>query len=242
VVNRVCYTEGLTIKRILLVIAAVVLCLALIEVVNLLELKANIGRYADYWRSQATASGNFTYVVLGDSAAQGLGASKPQLGYVGLLAKQIAQTTGKQVRVVNLSVSGAQTEDVINKQLPELKNYKPDLLTVEIGANNVTHWDSALFSKQYNQLAQALPAGTIVANVPYFGGRIRLNTQALAASEIIAQAAATYQLKLVDLQAYTHTRQSIRNYSWDLFHPSNQGYKNWDAAFWQVIQPTLVSK
>src|SRR5665213_2742027 len=83
VVNRVCYTEGLTIKRILLVIAAVVLCLALIEVVNLLELKANIGRYADYWRSQATASGNFTYVVLGDSAAQGLGASKPQLGYVG---------------------------------------------------------------------------------------------------------------------------------------------------------------
>ena len=230
------------IKRIAVIFVAVLLCLVFIEVVNLLELKANIGRYADYWRTQATASGDFTYVVLGDSAAQGLGASKPQFGYVGLLAKQIAQTTGKRVRVVNLSVSGAQTEDVINKQLPELKNYKPDLLTVEIGFNNVTHWNPTTFAEQYNQLASALPAGTIVANVPYFGGRIRLNPEAVAANKIIAQAATRYQLKLVDLQTYTHDRQSLFNYSWDLLHPSNRGYHNWNAAFWQVVRPTLPTK
>lgn len=229
-------------KRILLSLAAIIICLVLVEIVNLLELKANIGRYTNYWRAQTTANGNFTYVALGDSAAQGLGASKPELGYVGLLAKQIAQATGKRVRIVNLSVSGAQIEDVINKQLPELKNYKPDLLTVEIGANNVTHWNPTLFTKQYNQLAQALPPGTIISNIPYFGGRIRRNTQAIVASQIIAQAADTYHLKLVDLQSYTREHQSIRNYSWDLFHPSNRGYRNWDAAFWQVIEPTLPPK
>jgi len=229
-------------KRILLVVVIVIAGLVLIEIFNLLELKASIGRYATYWRQQATLSGGFTYVALGDSAAQGIGASKPQLGYVGLLGEQIAQTTGKRVRIINLSVSGAQVEDVIKHQLPELKHYKPDLITVEIGANNVNHWDQQIFTKQYDELAQALPPGTIVANIPYFGGRIRHNAQAITASQIIAEAAARYHLKLVDLQTYTRQRQSILDYSSDLFHPSNHGYRNWDAAFWQVVRLTLKSE
>jgi lysophospholipase L1-like esterase len=232
----------MTAKRVLLIVIVVIVGLALIEIFNLLQLKANIHRYATYWQEQTSKSGDFTYVALGDSAAQGLGASAPQKGYVGLLAQQIAATTGKNVRIVNLSVSGAQIQDVLNKQLPELKNYKPDLLTVEIGANNVTHWDEATFTKQYTELAAALPPGTIVANIPYFGGRIRLNTQAITASQIIARIAVKYDLKVVDLQTYTRQRQSIFNYSSDLFHPSNRGYRNWAAAFWLVVSPSLSDK
>jgi acyl-CoA thioesterase-1 len=230
-------------RRILLFVVVLVLFLLLIEVFNVLELKASIGRYASYWKQQASKNGEFTYIALGDSAAQGVGASSPSLGYVGLLAKQISAATGQSVRVINLSVSGAQTQDVISKQIPELKDYpKPDLLTLEIGANNVTHWNPELFATQYNHLAQLLPPGSVVSNVPYFGGRIRRNAEAIAASQIIDQAAARYHLKLVDLQDYTRKHQSVFNYSSDFFHPSNRGYRNWDAAFWTVIKPTLDLK
>lgn len=222
---------------ILIVVIALVL-FSLIEIVNLFRLEASIASYATYWKNLPD-SGTFTYVALGDSAAQGIGASKPQLGYVGLLAKQIQQTTGKTVRIVNLSVSGARVADVIAKQLPELKNYKPDLITVEIGANDATHYNAQTFQKQYNELAAALPAGTVIANVPYFGGRIRDNAQALNANQYIQQAAAKYNLPLVDLQTETRQTQSIWNYSSDFFHPSNRGYRNWDAAFWKVVKPLL---
>ena len=226
-------------KRILIILAVVVLALVLIEVVNLYRLKTSIGRYASYWKGQTTKNGEFTYVALGDSAAQGVGASSPQNGYVGLLGKQIANTTGKSVRIVNLSVSGAEVEDVIDKQLPQLKNYKPDLITVEIGSNNVTHWNESAFAAQYNTLAAALPRGTVVANIPYFGGRSHQNDEAVAASKIIAAAAARYHLKLVDLQSYTAQYQSWLNYSWDFFHPSNRGYRIWDAAFWPIVKSAL---
>lgn len=227
------------IKRALLILAVIVVALLLLEAVNLLRLRANISRYATYWQQQKAMTGQFTYVALGDSAAQGLGASQPQRGYVGLLAAQIAATTGETVRTVNLSVTGARINDVLAKQLPELKNYKPDLLTVEIGANDVNHWNERLFTAQYNELAKSLPAGTIIANVPYFGGRIRNNALALKANRIIAQAARQNHLRLVDLQTYTRDHQSLLNYASDLFHPSDKGYRNWDGAFWQVVRPLL---
>jgi acyl-CoA thioesterase-1 len=226
------------IKSILLIVVIIVVALASFEIVALWRLKGNIARYAAYWK-QYPASGTFTYVALGDSAAQGLGASKPQLGYVGLLANQIAAATGKTVRIVNLSVSGAKIEDVLTKQLPELKNYKPDLLTVEIGSNDVVRFNAQTFQTQYDTLAAALPAGTVVSNIPYFGGRIRKNPDAITASQIIGVAATKNKLKLVDLQTETKDHDSLLNYAPDLFHPNDRGYQNWDAAFWQVVKPLV---
>jgi acyl-CoA thioesterase-1 len=223
------------IKKILIVVSIVVLLIVSVEIVKLLQLKSSVGRYADYWKNTTTKSGDFTYVVLGDSAAQGIGANKPERGYVGLLAKHIEQTTGKKVRIINLSVTGATINDVLHNQLPELKNYQPDLLTVEIGSNDVYAYDAAKFRKDYEELASKLPAGTPVANIPYFGGRIRKNDTAIEASQYIADAAHKYNLKLVDLQIETREKQSILNYSADYFHPSNRGYRNWESAFWKVI-------
>ncbi|MGC1177120.1 MAG: SGNH/GDSL hydrolase family protein [Candidatus Saccharimonadales bacterium] len=227
------------IKKVVLGVAVVVLVLAAVEVIALLRLKANLSSYAAYWK-QVPTSGTFTYVALGDSAAQGIGASKPQLGYVGLLADRIEKETGKTVRIVNLSVSGAKIQDVIDKQLPRLQNYKPDLVTIDIGANNVAgRYDARVFQKEYDQLAAALPKGTIVGNMPYFGGRIRHNAQALDANKLITAATKKYDLKVADLQSVTKSHNSLNVYAADYFHPSNRGYQNWVDAYWQVIQPTL---
>ena len=230
-------------KKILLAVLAVVVLVILLEVVALLHEKASLKGFADYWKQQnKTAAGTFTYVALGDSTAQGIGSDKPTGSYVGLLADRIAAQTGQKVRLINLSVSGAKINDVLTKQLPELKNYKPDLVTIEIGANDLASYNSKQFNTEFQQLVTRLPKGTYISDMPYFGGRIRKNDQALAANQLIYKAVQGTDLRLVKLQELTRRRQSIRNYAADLFHPSSRGYINWADAFWARIQPDLVAR
>ena len=67
-----------------------------------------------------------TYLALGDSVAAGVGASRPELGYVPLVANALLsarqcgadQTAGCLRESVNLSVSGATTTSLIATQLP----------------------------------------------------------------------------------------------------------------------------
>lgn len=225
-------------KKILLAIICFILVLVIYELVALLRLRASVTGNAQFWQQTAKAKGDITYVALGDSAAQGVGASKPEKGYVGLLAQRIAAKTGKTVRVVNLSVSGAKIQDVTSKQLPQLKHYQADIITLDIGGNDVAgDYNSSSFQSSFSQLAQQLPAGTYVANIPYFNGRIRHNTQAIDASKHIAKLTQTNQLTLVDLQTLTKQRDSLKVYAADYFHPSNTGYENWADAFWSEIEP-----
>jgi len=226
------------IKRILILSTVFLIGLVALEIAGLLQLRANLTNYARYWQGRPT-TGEFVYVALGDSAAQGIGASRADRGYVGLLARHIEQTTGKTVRVVNLSVSGAKIVDVISKQVPLLKNYQPDLITVEIGGNDVVQYDALKFKAQYATLATSLPAGTVVGNLPYFGGRIRRDKEVMSANQVIALESAQNKLKIVDLYGETKQHKSLLNNSFDLFHPSDRGYKNWEAAFWKVLLPSL---
>ena len=229
-------------KKILLIITAVIILLIILEVVALLHEKASVDSFATYWtQKNKTASGTFTYVALGDSTAQGIGAGKPTDSYVGLLAERVAKQTGKKVRFINLSVTGAKISDVLNKQLAEMAQYKPDLVTIEIGANDLANYNPSQFSAEFKQLARLLPKGSYVSDMPYFGGRIRKNDQALAASVFIRKEVQANNLHLVSLQQLTRQRQSIRNYAVDLFHPSSTGYVNWADAYWVGIQPALAA-
>jgi acyl-CoA thioesterase-1 len=227
-------------KKILLIFAGLLVVLIVSEAIALLHEQASLKGFANYWTAQnKTARGTFTYVALGDSTAQGIGSDKPTNSYAGLLAERIAKQTGQKVKFINLSKSGAKINDVLKTQLPQLTSYKPDLVTIEIGANDLAAYNAQQFSTQFTELAALLPKGTYVTDMPYFGGRIRKNGEALAASQYIYKAVQANDLKLVKLQELTKQRQSIRNYAADLFHPSNTGYVNWADAFWTEIQPNL---
>ena len=103
------------------------------------------------------------YVAIGDSAAQGIGASRPDRSYVGVLADDIRNLTGRSLRVVNLSVSGATTELAVLDQLPRLAKLSPDLVTVAIGANDIASWDPAVFERN---VGPDTPGLTFVPNPP----------------------------------------------------------------------------
>ena len=223
-------------KKITTLIILAILAVLLFWAGNAVVLYLSIPRYDTYWKNRTKESGSLTYVALGDSAAQGIGASKPENGYVGLIARQLEQKTGKTVRVVNVSRTGAKIQDVLDRQLNLVRDIKADVVTIEIGANDINNFDDVSFKAQFELVASRLPKGTYVSNMPYFGSRPASRQNAFQASEIIHTVLAKHQQLIpVDLQTITQSRNSIRGYAADYFHPNNRAYKNWAEAFWKEI-------
>lgn len=231
-------------SKILTVCAALLTVLVLAEAAALLVMYTSVSRYAAYWRERAAgldgSDGPITYVALGDSAAQGIGASRPDKGYVGLLADDIATLTGRQVRVVNLSVTGATLADVLQHQLPQVDRYRPDIITVEVGGNDVRSYQPEPFERDFGQLLDGLPAGrTVVATVPYFGGRIRSDGNDAVMSDVIRRLAAARGISVADLYTDLRSRHTVRLYAADWFHPSDHGYRVWRDSFRPVVTDRL---
>jgi acyl-CoA thioesterase-1 len=205
---------------------------------------AAITPHAEWWHSQRHVSGELLYVAIGDSAAQGVGASVPARSYVGLLAERARAATGRTVRVINLSQSGGRVTEALTKQVHHLADLDPDVVTVAIGANDIgAHFDPAKFEREIDELYRRLPRHTIVADVPsfYFGWRER---QVRLASKIIHRVADTYGLDVAPLHSTTR-RQSAPRYflnqvAADLFHPNDRGYAVWASAFFPHFDRRLT--
>lgn len=218
-------------------------------VVSGLILYMNVARFTDYWRqrsNKSAPSNAIVYVALGDSAAQGLGATDPNKGYVGQFAQKLSDKEGRPVQVINISKSGARIQDVIKDQLPQLPNYKPDVVTLDIGGNDIADYESGKFRNDFSLLLEKLPQGTLVGNIPYFGGRTQLpffgsgqaEKDVLEANQIIKELMVDKPYKAVELHDITKDRSGRRiwNYAIDYFHPNARGYKAWTEAYWKAYR------
>lgn len=223
------------------VIIVVIGILVLIEVVALVWLAMSVGRYEKFWQAKAQESGELTYLALGDSAAQGIGASSPTRGYVGLIEKRLEQKTGKTFRVINLSKTGAKMSDYLKDQAPQIKNIQADVVTIEIGANDIKAFNAEAFRTEFAQVLATLPDGAFVSNMPLFNSRPGSTANGKKASVIIQEEIAKFpSLVFVDLQKQTSENQSIFGFAPDLFHPNNFNYKHWADAFWARISEAQI--
>ncbi len=201
-------------------LAALAVAAGAVALVSFLRGRAEINRHVDayraHWEERVDGGDSVLhYVALGDSAAQGVGASSVAHGYVALLARRIAERTGREVVVTNLSVSGATSADVVRDQLPLLRDlhFTPDLVTLDIGANDVVfpgHTPST-FEANLDVILEALPEGAFVADVP-------LHT--------VTRETGTFG----------YHRYTAR----DLFHPNDLGYEGWADTFWATIEASGV--
>lgn len=203
----------------------------------------HVSDYAEHWsvRPSVHPQGVLHYVALGDSAAQGVGASHVGASYVALVAERLAQWTGREVVVTNLSVSGAVSGDVVRHQLPLFKDlpFTPDVVTMDIGANDVVFPgnDVESFTHSMRVILDALPAGSFVADVPWFmvpvlDGQSR--RMAASAVELIAE----FQHHPVAIHEASRAVGRLgyfRYTSEDLFHPNDKGYASWADAFWDAM-------
>lgn len=209
-----------------------------------IRVNESLPHHSKWWRAAAQGQGEILYVALGDSAAQGIGASAPKNGYVGLLADRIQAITGRTVRVANLSISGATVALAVADQLPEFVRHKPDIVTVAIGANDIAHFDAEVFRTGIRHVFDALPDDAIVADLPYFF--LPWNERLVAeGNRILREEAEQRGLTVVPLHA-TMKHEGIHGiltqFAEDLFHPNDHGYKVWASAFLPAVHELAERK
>lgn len=193
--------------------------------------------YALAWQAAnriALAATGPLWVVIGDSMSQGIGASRYDRGWVSQLADQLAGDE-RPHRIVNLSVSGARVQDVLDRQLPALRSLgaEPALVTVLIGSNDIIRrrYRTGL-AERYAEMLAELPTGSVVANLP--------NPHAVAAAVNQEIYRAVEQRGLV----LANMRQP-RTTSWkgklaeDHFHPNDVGYADMAAVFAEAVARRL---
>lgn len=195
--------------------------------------------HSKWWRDHAETEGELLYVAIGDSAAQGIGATSPERSYVGVLAGDIRRATGRSLRVINLSVSGATTALAVQDQLPRFQGLAPDIVTVAIGANDIAGFDPDAFGRNLRTIFAALPAHAIVADVPCF--HLRHNERKVAvANRMLRALTREHGLALAPLHETTR-RQGVlgilTQFAQDMFHPNDHGYEVWAEAF----RPALLA-
>jgi acyl-CoA thioesterase-1 len=223
-------------KRGVKVLFIIIGALVLAQIVALIWLATSINRYHDFWTSKANETGEITYLALGDSAAQGIGATHPMKGYVGLVAKSIEAKTGRSVRIVNISKTGAKFDDYLKDQAPVIATLTPDIITIQIGANDIKLFNAEEYRTKFKQVLKTLPDGTFVSNMPLFNSRPGSTESGKLGSAIIQEELRHYpNLHFVDLQLETTQHQSLFGFAPDLFHPNNISYKNWANAFLKEI-------
>ncbi|WP_241688398.1 arylesterase [Pseudoxanthomonas composti] len=84
--------------------------------------------------AQQAAAKARTVLVMGDSLSAAYGLSAPQ-GWVALTAQRVQQQKPGW-RVVNASISGETTAGGASRVAAELKRHAPDVIVIELGAND----------------------------------------------------------------------------------------------------------
>lgn len=195
----------------------------------------NVEPYADAWHAHNLATlgrPGRRWIVLGDSLSQGIGASSWDAGWVGQLQRRLA-AHGHDLRVLNLSATGARTDDVLHQQLPTLERLgtrREDIVTVMVGSNDLFSGRASRerLASAFAELVRRVPTGSVVATLPQPTG------VAGRANGHVERAAAEGRIVMLDLRV-TGPSSWRGRLAADFFHPNDAGY----AAMAAAVEPTM---
>jgi lysophospholipase L1-like esterase len=190
-------------------------------------------------------------VVLGDSAAAGLGADTPADTPAVVVATGLAAVSGRPVSLVSLAVVGAQTSGLY-PQVERALDLAPDVAVIVVGANDVTHAVPPRTSVRHlGQVVRQLVDGgcaVVVGCCPDLGtveplpeplrtiGR-RWSRMLAAAQAIATVEAGGRAVSLADLLGPEFAARPGEYFSADRFHPSSLGYRHLGA----VLLPSVCA-
>jgi lysophospholipase L1-like esterase len=217
------------------------------------ELRAARTEFATYWdahnarllgnreRDQQSGAPDPLWVVLGDSTAQGLGAPGPRGGYVGQTLYELRRTTGRHWQVLNLSVSGALTRDVIADQIPRLDGQHPDLVTCGAGVNDIMYSSPGKLFGDLRTLLAAVPEDTVMLDLPlltgFWGIVGRMSVPYITRiNRVIREVATERSLRVAEVSRHFIPPWAGK-FSVDNFHPSQDGYRDWSRALAEALAP-----
>ena len=86
----------------------------------------------------AVTAGRLTILAMGSSSIEGIGASRPELGFVPLLEAGLERRlTGVQVTVVNKGIGGETARETRLRLEREIAANRPDLVIWQLGTNEI---------------------------------------------------------------------------------------------------------
>lgn len=195
------------------------------------------------------------YLVLGDSTAAGVGADYER-GIVLETARHLARS--RRVELLNLAFSGARFRDVLRDQLPRARGWRPDLVLLDVGANDVTHLTSSRSMRRdleeiiRSLLAENCEARVVVTGSPDMGAppRIPFFLRGIAASRagrinsIARQAVSDHDLTFAPISDRTGPafRSDPTLFHPDRFHPNARGYALWVPVLTEAIDAALAKQ
>ena len=186
------------------------------------------------------ASGNGpSILVIGDSTAVGVGASKPEDSVAGRLSNAVDAS-----HVENYAVSGAQVKD-LPPQIQQAKRSSYDIVLVQVGANDITHLHMPTktaydLEEELSQLPDSkqvivLTAGNVGQStaIPFVLRPLFADltfAYHAAFSTILSSHAYTY-VNIAEAPGYELFGERPDIYlAADGFHPSSAGYELWFNA------------
>jgi len=188
------------------------------------------------------------YLVLGDSTAVGVGGTY-ELGIARQTALHLAND--RTVEMKNLAVSGARGADVLHEQLPRIGSFVPDVVLLDVGANDVVHLTSARsLERDLAKIIQALRSIHCDVRIVVTGAaamstppRIPRALRWLAArrtralNAVFQRAVEREELTFAPIARETGPlfRSDPTLFDADRFHPNDRGYATWI----DVIEPAL---
>ncbi len=198
----------------------------------------------------------FVYVSLGDSSVEGMGASKQERTYPGIIFHAIKDTY-ENASWHNLGKHESTTNDVIIGQLDKAIEHQPDLITLSIGVNDIRFRTSLrTFEKNLRTLLTTLKKTTkaeiVMNNIPDISltprvpNKLRayVRWQVWRFNRVIEKLAKQFDIILVDV--CSQTRLYARNYpemiAPDGFHPTDFGYAIWANTILAHIQHIVGRK
>jgi acyl-CoA thioesterase-1 len=182
-----------------------------------------------------------TLMVFGDSLSAAYGIS-PTQGWVALLGERIAKA-GLPWKVVNASVSGETTAGGLRRLGEDLKRHKPDLVLVELGANDALRGQPLSATRKnletmirLSRDARAEPVLIGLMIPPNYG-----IDYAREFSELYSGTARRERVALVPflLESIMERRDLFQQ---DQMHPTAAAQVMILDTVWKVVEPLLKSK
>lgn len=179
-------------------------------------------------------------LVLGDSIAAGLGAERRKDTLGARIARGLAKSLDRSVRLRTAAVVGAESSALADQLDALPADYRPDVAVIVVGGNDVTHRVPVVDSVKH--LAEAIAwlrergARVVVGTCPDLGALrpvpqplrslgSRMSRQLAAAQAEAATAAGAHAVSLAEVVGPFFITNPDEMFSLDRFHPSALGYK-----------------
>jgi lysophospholipase L1-like esterase len=182
-------------------------------------------------------------LALGDSFTIGTGSS-PDRSFPARLAARL-RARGRAVALRNLGVNGYTTDDLIERELPEVHEWAPTLVTLAIGANDLVRGSSP---ERYRLQLRRIFAALKLAGVPStqvvalpqpdwslspvaaaFGAPSEIGARIRRFNEVLRDEALSAGARFVDLFPIMEQQAHAGMIADDGLHPSALAYDQWAA-------------